>query len=65
MMEKVGFLFVVLVCLVVSFLFTRDVVDNELSLVDDRIDNPSMDKVKEAYIVLGMWLVSMIMLDFN
>lgn len=64
-MEKVGFLFVVLVCLVVSFLFTRDVVDNELSLVDDRIDNPSMDKVKLTYIVLGMWLVSMIMLDFN
>lgn len=64
-MEKVGFLFVVLVCLVVSFLFTRDVVDNELSLVEDRIDNPSIDKVKGTYIVLGMWLVSMIMLDFN
>lgn len=64
-MEKVGFLFVVLVCLVVSFLFTRDVVDNELSLVEDRMDNPSMDKVKGTYIVLGMWLVSMIMLDFN
>lgn len=64
MMEKVGFLFVVLVCLVVSFLFTRDVVDNELSLVEDRIENPSVDKVKGTYIVLGMWLVSMIMFDF-
>lgn len=64
MMEKVGFLFVVLVCLVVSFLFTRDVVDNELSLVDDRIENPYMDKLKGTYIVLGMWLLSMIILDF-
>lgn len=64
MMEKVGFLFVVLVCLVVSFLFTRDVVDNELSLVEDRMDNPSVDKVKGTYIVLGMWLLSMIMMDF-
>ena len=63
MMEKVGFLFVVLVCLVVSFLFTRDVVDNELSLCQDRIENLSMDKVKGTYIVLGMWLVSMIMFD--
>ena len=63
-MEKVGFLFVVLVCLVVSFLFTREVVDNELSLVEDRIDNPSIDKVKGTYVVLGMWLVSMIMFDF-
>ena len=64
-MENVGFLFVVLVCLAVSLVLTRIVVDNELSLVEDRIDNPSMDKVKGAYIVLGMWLVSMIMLDFN
>lgn len=62
-MIKVFYLFVVLVCLIVTFAFTKESVDRELSLVSERTCSSMLERVRAGFLVVSMWLVSMVMLD--
>lgn len=64
-MERIFYALVVLVGLVVAFAVTRRVVNRELSLTDDRMDDKPIEILDGAYLALGLWLVSMLIIDFS